>query len=255
MEFIKTPDEYAMIIAIEKSQRIADLSDLNPLLGVVSKWRLYIGVPKEDVSEELAIVVDFIFKHYGFLTIAEVELAYNLSVVNKLEDIKFFGQFSPMYVGKVLSAYLYYRKMTLADPIRKKEKAQFEEEEKSNKPTPQQESDLTKEIIEGFYKQWQETGSINDVFNICYNFFRKVNVRWLTVTKEDIDISMQKGKLKYQQRKQKEDAGFLGEINDNAELEIKRHARNYLVEKYFETVDIIILLNNIKPELFANLEA
>lgn len=35
------------------------------------------------------------------------------------------------------------------------------------------------------------------------------------------------------------------------EFEIKRHARNFCVKKFFENVDIVVILNNIKPEFFS----
>jgi hypothetical protein len=152
---------------------------------VVSKWRLYIGLPKEDVTEELAIVTDFISKNYNFLTLGEIELAYNLSVIRVLDDTEFYGSFSPLYVGKVLSSYLYYRKMTLADAIRRKEKYEMEQQEISNRPTPEEEAQLTKEILKDFYRKSQETGEVNDPFNICYNFLRKYH--FMKVSKDDIE--------------------------------------------------------------------
>jgi hypothetical protein len=43
-------------------------------------------------------------------------------------------------------------------------------------------------------------------------------------------------------------------VSSNSEVEIKRYARNYLVTKYFKNVEIDVVINNIKPELFRNLE-
>jgi 2-isopropylmalate synthase len=65
---------------------------MDTLLGVVAKWRMYIGLPKTDVSEELMINVDFINKNYPFLTLGEIELAINLSVTRKLEDVEFYAE-------------------------------------------------------------------------------------------------------------------------------------------------------------------
>ena len=39
-------------------------------------------------------------------------------------------------------------------------------------------------------------------------------------------------------------------LNDSDEYEIKIYARNYIVQKYFQNVDIDILLNNIKSDNF-----
>ena len=228
---------------------IQNLKDMSPLVDVVSKWRLYIGIPKsEDLGAELALVTEFIYSNYGFLTLSEIELAYNLSITRKLDDVEFYGSFSPLYVGKVLQSYLYYRKITMADAIRKKEKFDQQELEKKNKPTPEEEAKLTKEIVADFYKKSRETGEVDDPFNICYNLFRKA--KFLKVSQDDIDEATLYGEKKYQENRKS--PNLFAKFQDNKELEVKRHARNYLVLKYFDTISIDILLLKIRPELFIN---
>ena len=214
-------------------------------MQVISKWRVYVGVPKSDVSEELAIITEFIFKNFGHLTIKELELAINLSVLRKLDDVDFFGSFSVMYVGKVLESYLYYRKRTMADPIRRMEKQKYEELEKQNKPTPQEEADLTREILSDFYKQYKEKGQINDILNICWFFLRKH--KWLTPSRQDYDDAMSWANKEYD----KLNKGFFSRVQDDKEQKIKILARNYCVQNYFSTINIEVVLKNIKPELFA----
>lgn len=226
----------------------SEFEGFTPLLQVVSKWRLYIGLPKEDVTEELAIVTDFIRKNYNFLTLGEIELAYNLSVMRVLDDTEFYGSFSPLYVGKVLSSYLYYRKMTLADAIRRKEKYEMEQQEINNRPTPEEEAQLTKEILKDFYRKSQETGEVNDPFNICYNFLRKF--QFMKVNKDDIDEAMVMGDKMYALNRAKNT--ILSNLGNDKEMETKRNARNYLVKKYFDKTDIEILLSKVTKELFVN---
>ena len=48
----------------------------------------------------------------------------------------------------------------------------------------------------------------------------------------------------------------MAQKKDNFKIDIdeddyKRWARNWCVQNYFKTVDIDVLLNNIKPELFS----
>ena len=123
LDYITSEEENAIVIAIEGFKQIAKAEDnKNLLIDLVVKWRMYIGIPKADVAEELVLVAAFIYENYGFLTVPEIELAIKLSVRRKLKDTEFHGYFSPMYVGKVLDSYLYYRKMTMADAIRRREK-------------------------------------------------------------------------------------------------------------------------------------
>jgi len=204
---------------------------------------------KDNVTEELIINSTFIRNNYPSLTIHEIRLAYTLSITGKLEDVEFYGNFSPLYMAKVINSYLYYRKIMLADVIRKKEKHDQYLLEQSNKPTPEEQAELTKEIFSDFYKQWQETGEISDVFNICYYFLRpKDGSRKLfSPTKEEVDLASQWGKQKALMLAQKKD-NFRIEIGED---DYKKWARNWCVQNYFKTVDIGILLNNIKPELFS----
>lgn len=182
------------------------------------------------------------------MTLGEIELAYNLSVMRILDDTEFYGSFSPLYVGKVLSSYLYYRKMTLADAIRRKEKYEMELQELKNKPTPEEEANLTKEILKDFYRKSQETGEVNDPFNICYNFLRKY--KFMLVSKEDIDEAMSVGEKMYVVNLNKKT--ILSNLGNDKEQETKRYARNYLVKRYFDRTDIDILLSKVTSELFVN---
>jgi hypothetical protein len=248
LDYITSEDEHAIVKSIEGSKQISKEEDnKNLLIDLVVKWRMYIGIPKADVAEELVLVAAFIFENYGFLTIPEIELAIKLSVRRKLKDTEFHGYFSPMYVGKVLDSYLYYRKMTMADAIRRREKAIAEQVEKSNKPSPEQQAEDYKELFVSFYNEYKSQGYIRDVFNLCYNFLRKHDM--MKVSKERIEEAQAYGRKRVEEVK--ETARKEGrKIDYDLGLEEKRWARNYCVQKYFDSVDINIICGNIKPEHF-----
>jgi len=245
LEFTTTNEEVALVKCVEASVLIGNLTDLNTLVNVVAKWRMYIGLPKEDISEELSIVADFLFKQYPFLTIAEIELAYTLSVTNKLKDVEFYGSFSPLYVGKVLDSFLYYRKLTLADTIRRKQKYDNEIKEIENRPTPTKQFEDLKHTIKDMYNEFKEKGELRDPFNICYNFFRKTKM--IVVKKEEIDMAMDYGKKMYLSK----DRNLFDKVAESTkDTEIQRYARNWCVQNYFNNVGIDVILNNIKVEHF-----
>jgi hypothetical protein len=225
---------------------IQKLQELTPLINVVAKWRMYVGLPKTDVSEELSLVADFLYKEYGYLTVNEIELAYTLSVTNRLREAEFFGYFSPLYVGKVLDAYLYYRKITMADTIRRRDRAMQEAKELANKPTQEQQAKQMKELFKEMYDRYKSQGEIYDPFSITYNFLRRAKL--FTPTKDEIEEAVKWGKEKVQEIK-REKYAFV-KYNLNQEEEEKRWSRTWCVQKYFENVDISVLLNNIKPEFF-----
>ena len=246
-EYIRSDEERNIVKALEDKQIAKSENVKENIINVVVKWRMYIGIPKADVAEELALVAGFIFENYGFLTLSEIELAIKLSVLRKLNDTEFHGYFSPMYVAKVLDSYLYYRKMTMADSIRRRDKAIAEEKENNNKPSPEEQAEGYKELFKGFYDEYKQQGYIRDVFSLCYNFLRKHN--FMEIPKERIAEAQAYGKRKVQEVK--ENARLEGgKIDFDLGLEEKRWARNYCVQKYFDTVDINVLCNNIKPNHF-----
>jgi hypothetical protein len=206
-------------------------------------------MPKEDVSLELAMIVEYLQKNWSNITTGEFEYAWLLSVNGKLEDCEFYGNFSPMYVSKVLNSYLYYRKQTLSQLIIRKDKDEYEKS--IVKPTPEERAELMKDNIRSIYKHLLEDDEVFDPFNLLYNFFRKH--KWLKVSQKDIDEAMSVATNKYYTRKQKT-ALIKLEPNRSREDAIKSIARNYLVEKYLKKTEIDMLLNNINSELFTNLE-
>jgi hypothetical protein len=253
MPYAKMNDEKTIIKAIEESEFIGNLKDTNKIIDVVAKWRMYIGMPKQDITEELTVISSFIFMTYKHLTLKEIELAYHLSAIKVLDDVEFHGYFSPMYVGKVIDAYLYYRKKNLADAIRRKEKHEWELADKKNTPSPEKQAEDWKEMVEGFYKKYQEMGEIEDVFNLCYDYFRNKN-KLLKISKEILDEALLYGADKAQKRKQNANPFLkfnLEQEQTDAEREKQRWAKNYCVQKFFSTIkDINLLLETIKPEHF-----
>ena len=251
--FVKTNEEGVIVKAIEESEFIGNLKDWNKIVDVVAKWRLYIGMPKQDVSEEINVIAQFISITYKHLTLKEVELAYHLSATRVLEDVDFHGYFSPMYVGKVIDAYLYYRKKQLADAIRRKEKQEWLDADMKNKPTPEEQAKDWKEMVEGFYDRYKQTGEIEDIFNLCYDYFRNKN-KLLKISKETLDEAMVYG-LDKAEKKKKATSPFL-KIDSatqhlNLDKERDRWAKNYCVQKFFGSLkDINLLLETIQPEHF-----
>lgn len=248
MEYTKTKEEHDIALCVQNSTLIGNVKDPNVLLKVITEWRIYIGIPKaEDLGEELSVLTKFIYDNYGFLTVDEIRLAYNLSVTRKLKDVEFYGYFSPLYVGKVLDSYLYYRKVTMADVIREKEKAEREQKELENRPSPEKQAENMKALMRDFYDEYKAKGEIRDLFSIAYNFLRKHKL--LIIPKEMIDEALAYGN-KMAKDKNNSKPLFERFSPSTEETESQRYARNYCVQKFFDNVNIDIFLNNIKPELF-----
>lgn len=251
-DFVKNEEEYEIVKAVENSLIIADV-EKESLVNLAVKWRMYIGIPNSDVEEELLLIAAFIYQNYDYLTIGEIELAMKLSILRKLKDTEFHGYFSPMYVAKVLDSYLHYRKITMADVTRERQKAIQEEKERLNRPSPAEQAKRFRALFKNFYKEWKENGEINDPFNLAYTYLRKENI--LQVPPAMIKDAQQYGKkkldeyLKNRKQEGKKISFYTSAISGEQE---KKYARNYCVQKFFENIEIDILCDKIIPEHFVN---
>lgn len=250
LRFVKSEEEHQLASAVINHPQVSEVPIEN-IVNLVALWRMYIGIPKADVAEELVFVAGHIFENYGHMTIAEIELAIRLSVMRKLKDTEFNGYFSAFYVSKVLEAYLYYRKISLADAVRDREVFLREEKEKNNKPTPEEQAERFQALFRNFYKEWKEIGEINDPFSLSYNYLRKHNL--MPVPPSLVKEAQEYGKKKadeHNKARQKRGLKTAFSSIDIFQMEEKKWARNYCVQKYFENVDIDILCNKIIPEHF-----
>jgi hypothetical protein len=81
--------------------------DFSKLVQIVTKWRIMIGLSKEMSEEELKINVQFIRENFNALTLKEIDLAINLSLRGDLGvDVEPYGNFSPLYISRILNGYL-----------------------------------------------------------------------------------------------------------------------------------------------------
>ena len=257
--------ELEIIEAVENTMQLGRTENpTESALAIAAKWRMYIGIPKQDATEELMIISTYLTETYPFLTIGEFDLAMKLSMQGKLRDCEFYGFFSPLYVSKVIESYLYYRKIQTADVVRRKEKHDAELRDLANKPTPEVQSDRMKEIIKGHYQDINSNKDINDYGNYMYNFIRER--KWLYMHKEkeqlpqnvpaEMLILLSKDNIQEAQvYGRKKTIDFLSKQKRKSEYDKdfleRKYARDYCVENYFKNVDIVMLLNNIKSDYFS----
>lgn len=101
--------------------------DYSRLIQIVTKWRIMIGLSKEMSEEELKINVQFIKNSYSALTLKEIDLAMNLSLQGKLEiDVEPYGNFSPLYISRILNAYIKKCEEKINELLIRKRQAEME---------------------------------------------------------------------------------------------------------------------------------
>ena len=74
------------------------------------KWCKFLGIKEVPDQEDMKMILFFMKKNYGELTLDEIVNAFNLAVAHKLNvDPNHYQNFSPLYVSGILNAYKEYK--------------------------------------------------------------------------------------------------------------------------------------------------
>jgi hypothetical protein len=257
VEIVKNNEEYNFVksICVPNILQLSksDNNVWNNLIDVLAKWRWMAGInisqqSEEDIAQELALLSKFIQENYSTLTIDEISLAINLSLTDKLNcDVRTFNTFSPMYVSRILNAYLEYKRNMYNELMKRKELSD-NKKEMDKEITPEEKMENMVELIRYFYDKYKTDGFINDYFNTLYNYFRRTNR--LVISKQIIDDALKYGKEEAQKHKKEYFDDALKKDKVNMEGVEKRYARNYCVQLFFNNLDIEKLISTIKIDEF-----
>lgn len=100
-----------MFLAHFKSQKIADLEtdeELKLFVATLTLWKAMTGSKGEMTKEESILNQTFIKNSFGHLTIEQIGIAARMSFAGELGiDVNMYDKgFAPLYIGRVLSAYV-----------------------------------------------------------------------------------------------------------------------------------------------------
>jgi hypothetical protein len=141
--------------------------DYTRLIQVVTKWRIMLGLSKDMSEEELKINVQFIKNSYGKLTAKEIELAIDLSLQGRLGvDAQPYGNFSPLYISKILNAFVDKHDEQINALLQRKRQAEIDAKRNEvDRRTPMEIADSVKNFITDWGKRVRE----NDRYYGDYN--------------------------------------------------------------------------------------
>lgn len=254
-DYCANKDEYEVLIAL-KNTPIAKIENnaKEQIIDIVAKWKWMVGVnssnqDENEVAMELAMISNFIQNNYSFLTPQELNTCIELSLTNKLDvDVKTYNSFSPMYVSRILNAYVDYRKVVFNQVTERKNKENLQIQLDSPVTAEFKMSEMI-DLIRYIHQQYIETGKVNDVFNVLYNYFKRTNR--IVLDKLIIEEAMSYGK-KEMEIHLHETYGLPLKSREapNTDLITKRFARNYCVHKYFQTLNLENLISSIKLNEF-----
>ena len=266
----KTQEEANLVHSFVEKKQIRDFdeNDTKELIDVISKWRYYTGCTKDVTAQDFVVIAMFIGKNWDNLTLDEINLIIDLSMVGKLDvDVNTYGNFSPLYISRIIQAYLDYKKDLLLGLMqRRDEYEQKQLADQQTKPIPEESMENMIYIIKAEYARFNQHSDVSDPFNIVYNFLKRTK-------RLNIDTELTKQALEYGNRMAKttmiqqtlSDNGQIKEISavmsddeyrltdkqkDNKDKLVKKYARNYCVQKYFTSRNIDEIVKSITIKEF-----
>ena len=109
---LKLSQQTKKIISASFKEKLKDLPEngWQRVYTILMKWCKFLGIKEVPDQEDMKMILFFMKKNYGELTLDEIVNAFNLAVAHKLNvDPNHYQNFSPLYVSGILNAYKEYK--------------------------------------------------------------------------------------------------------------------------------------------------
>jgi hypothetical protein len=111
--WIRNKDEEQIYLSQfgKKLKEFKNNEDKVDLIKSITTWRLHLGIREKMSDEELIINITFLKDSYPTITLEDIRLAIRYSLNGTLNvNPEAFGSFSPLYISKIINAYLEHKK-------------------------------------------------------------------------------------------------------------------------------------------------
>ena len=245
-EVATTPEQKKLAIAISENKlaqyQVDELKE--PISSLIALWNLTIGKREELLPQIIVLIGKYIIEYYPQITLSEIKLAIDLSVMGKLSvGAECYDNFSPMYVSKILNAYLEYKTRMVGDL----NKIKIRNESVEYKPISQEQLDFyLSESIKKCFEDWNQKRQFNDWGFVVYARFEESGVDFSPFEETAKNYANQDLK-KYNQVR----AVPLNRISDimlESQNEFERLLKMYMLGFYFDNYsDYVSLLETLTP--------
>ena len=253
-------EEERTIVKAQLEPQIIHYDFSNPahkkiIIAEFVEWGVMIGIKDTITPEENIINAKFIITNYPHITITEIRQAINWSVVGKLDvDATPYGKLSPMYMAKIINAYLDKRDMTNKQLKMRltSDKARKEMEAKYNKPYDQEVKAHRQFLIDKL-PTYIQSDKVDVALNLLAWRFMK---RAKKVDESMFDINCQEyatemiNQYKMTQA-YKNEIQTLSDINAKTKIDAayKRYMEHYTIKKALQRIDKLTeWINSLPPE-------
>lgn len=148
------------------------------IIATFVEWSHLLGLKDASTADENIVNAKFVIANFGDMTITEIRQAAHWSIVGKFEiDATCYGKLSPIYMAKILNAYLSYRDGRLGI-MRYKLSQQKQEQEykaKFDKPLGERLADTRAFLIKHLHNM--KSNRANDVSgNLIWKFMTRAKL-------------------------------------------------------------------------------
>lgn len=214
---------------------------MNDLKNVVTKWVYMIGMTGKVSDKDIIAVTTIIVDLFPNITIKQIEMAIKLSLQGALEvDTDTYGTFSPLYVSKILNAYLTYSKGIIKEVNWRKMSVDQMNQKQLEIPYEQR-LNSTKDTIAFYIEKVTTTNDyIGDFNNIIWELLKRMNMlnpRVLPLDEAD-KWAENKAILMSQTTDAKRFSKMSNEQRKNEINALKKmYGRYYVLRKFFRDMD------------------
>jgi hypothetical protein len=153
---LKLTKETKRIVSASFKEKLRDLPEdgWQRVYTILMKWCKFLGIKEVPDQEDMKMILFFMKKNYGDLTLDEIVNAFNLAVAHKLNvDPNHYQNFSPLYVSGILNAYKEYKTSHWGQYAIKRDEYEGKLLAQKNIPSAQ---DLKKDRIKSLLAIWDD---------------------------------------------------------------------------------------------------
>jgi hypothetical protein len=228
-------------------------NDMTMLVELMAQWRIHIGFTGDAMDNELVFICQFLYDNFKHFTISDIRLAMNWAINGKL-DLSYVSTktLSSLYVSKALNLYE-EEKRRIVNQISEQKQRYIRNLELSSKieQTPLDKANSFKEHIISVYEKYKSDGVLIDIGDLIYTWIRKNKI--IEINAVDVEKATSYAQEKYlaERMNQSYKNTIVGNIDDGSkEIRKKKLAREYIIAKYFDSVNVINIINSIKVQQF-----
>jgi hypothetical protein len=253
-DWIRTKEEYSIAQTYsEKKLGQFDKSDMTILVELMAQWKVHIGITAETFDNELVFICQFLYDNFKHFTISDIRLAMNWAISGKL-DLSYVSSktLSSLYVSKALNLYE-DEKRRIVNLISQQKDSYNRQKDLNSKLeiSPLDKANQFKEHIVSVYQKYKEDSLLIDIGDLIYNWIRANKI--INISNSDVEEAIKYAHNRYIDEVSNKSirTPFKTPIDEvSKELRKKKFAREYILMKFFDKVDIINIIKVIREEQF-----